>query len=355
MPIPIDQDFYYPKDLFRYPQITREVVKRLVLRMAELIYPEEYKRDALDTVKRRIFIADVEAGGDVMSGESFEKYKSMFPPYPFTAYNIVDVPVIESMRGVYAHTNRDALSYFHSIGANGVSVPLVFNMPIYTFFADVDDYYRALSYSNWDAFNFSKLQMPIMIGDPNNPLNPPRQFNYVFTYALTTNKASLAGGFEEYLRTNDIWDVSLNLEVHFNDLIFDTGGIYPVEDIKLFMKEMNNPIRIVSKEEPGGIISEQPQVATSVPVDKAINVLKTDNIVITFDMDMIRPSVESGITISPATEVRYNWDDWSKILTIEPWIEFLPNTLYTVTIAEGMNAWGQELLKPYTFTFTTGP
>ena len=353
--IAIDQDFYYPKNLFKYPQVTREVVKGLVLRIAQLIYPDEYDADPLKTIKDRIFIADVEGGGDVLSGESFEKYKSMFPPYPFTAYNISDVPVPDTTRGNYSHTNRDAKTFFESIQAYGISIPLTFNMSVFTFFNDVDDYYRCLSYSNWDAFNFSKLSIPIMIGDPENKDNPPKQFNYVFSYNLSTNKGNLANAFEEYLRTNDIWDVSLNLEIHFNDLIFDTAGVYPVEDIKLFMRDMNNPNLLYSRETPDNSISEQPAISSTTPNDKDVDVPRADPVTINFSLDMIRPSVEAGISISPATEVRYSWDDWSKILTIEPWTEFLPNTAYTITISEGMNAWGQELLKPVVLTFTTGP
>lgn len=358
MSIPIDQDFYYPEDLYRYPQITKEVVKRLLLRVAEIVYPTEYKADPIKTVQDRVFVADIEAGGDVMSGESFEKYRTMFPAYPFTGYNITDAPVVKNENYQYAHTSglNQTLDYFHSIKSKGVAIPVTLTMNTYTFFADVNDYYRCASYANWESINFSKASIPILIGNREDPLNPPVQVNYVFSYAAQVNKGNLAHGFEEYLRMNDIWDISITFTITFYDLLFDNGGVYPVENIRFFLRDMDSPNTIIySKEIPDGTISQQPTVVSTVPLDTAINVSKTDPIVITFSDGMVRPSVEGGLTITPEVETRLNWDDWSAILSIEPWIEFAPNTEYTVRIEAGMNAWGQELLQPYEIKFTTGP
>lgn len=356
MSIPIDQDFYYPKDLHRYPLVTQQVVKRLLLRIAELIYPNEYKVDPIKTVQDRIFIADIEAGGDVLSGESFEKYKTMFPAYPFTAYNITEAPTVKNENFQYSHTSgvNRAFDYFDTIKSKGVAIPLTFTLTTYTFFSDVEDYYRWASYANWEAVNFSKASVPLLLGSREDPQNPPVQVNYVFSYGSQVNKGNLANGFEEYLRMNDIWDLSVSFNVTFYDLIFDTFGIYPVDDMKLFLRDMDSPT-IFSKETPDGIISPQPVISNFTPVNNSINVPVADPVVITFSDGMIRASVEEGLSISPPVDVRLNWDDWSAVLTIEPWIAFAPNTEYTIKVEKGINAWGQEIDKPYEFKFTTGP
>ena len=107
-------------------------------------------------------------------------------------------------------------------------------------------------------------------------------------------------------------------------------------------------------QQPGGL-SQTVQVAS--PLDGNRSVALQQPILVSFNQPMDRPSTESAVQISPATNVTYSWADNSRTLAVQPTGGTLaPNTQYQVTIGQGAKtAAGTKLSTPQTITFVTTP
>ena len=73
-----------------------------------------------------------------------------------------------------------------------------------------------------------------------------------------------------------------------------------------------------------------------------------------FDYPMDEDSVESAVSITPATNLVFDWDEDSKILTISPETIFEGATHYTLTIStKAQHKWHVPITEPYSFDFYT--
>ncbi len=73
-----------------------------------------------------------------------------------------------------------------------------------------------------------------------------------------------------------------------------------------------------------------------------------------FDYAMDKDSVEKAISITPATNLAFDWNDDSKVLTISPETIFEGTTHYTLTIStKAQHKWHVPIAEPYSFDFYT--
>ena len=98
-----------------------------------------------------------------------------------------------------------------------------------------------------------------------------------------------------------------------------------------------------------------PIVSVSDPIDEAINVPVNNSIIITFNVAMDEETVNNAISVFPYFDHYKEWDGDSKILVIEPHINFQNGTVYTLYIDRTARAFfnHENLEEEIEISFTT--
>ncbi len=105
------------------------------------------------------------------------------------------------------------------------------------------------------------------------------------------------------------------------------------------------------------VATPKPTVLSVTPADAATGVLRTADMVVTFDQSMNTSSVESAFSTSPTDTYTYVWSTTTlsnDTVTISHTSTFPGHTLYTATISTGAtNSMGGAIAAPYSWSFTT--
>ncbi len=103
--------------------------------------------------------------------------------------------------------------------------------------------------------------------------------------------------------------------------------------------------------------TQNPDVVMISPPNKATLVSPSDPISITFNMPMDRASTESAVSLSPAADLSYEWQDNDRLLVATPQEKLQLETGYELTIGQSaLSASGQASLdKTATSQFNTVP
>ncbi|MCF8380568.1 MAG: N-acetylmuramoyl-L-alanine amidase [Bacteroidales bacterium] len=98
-----------------------------------------------------------------------------------------------------------------------------------------------------------------------------------------------------------------------------------------------------------------PQVLRHSPISTVNDsVAPNQEFLVYFDYQMDKTSVENAISISPAVELVFLWDDEAKILSIKPETVYMDGSQHILTIStEAKHIWNVALLDPYVFDFYT--
>ena len=76
--------------------------------------------------------------------------------------------------------------------------------------------------------------------------------------------------------------------------------------------------------------------------------------IFTFNVPMDREAVQSALIFEPAADVRYEWDDKSKVLTVTPQTGFASKTTYLIRLTtDATSLWDVHLQEEYQVSFVT--
>jgi len=338
----------------KFPPIVRAILERVNIYFAQLLYPDQATTNLGDTIESRIFVTDVDAGGDNALGDASRFFGVINSPIPFTAYGIGDRELI------IEKTNYYAAGGFFFIPELGYAIanPVRMFVPAFSFFSNPDDWNIAFTKLMADSASLTKLDVPIKIAG--------QDVNVKITLSFDTlNKGSFAGAFVEHLRVNEIWDIQHNIQVLFTDLVFigseygtgtPTGVIRGnpepqwgvVDDMILSLYGTDGSLN--SQE----YLKNPPTVLTTSPVNKTTGNAVTSNIVVNFSRPMVMESVRNNFTILPYAEGDFIWDFPGQNLTYKPIANLAANTNYIVTIGkEAKDGYDLQMENDFVFEFKT--
>lgn len=362
---------FYPKWI-NFPTVVQAITERVLIYIAQVLYEAKTDQEIRETIYNRILLSDIDSGNDTILGDASQFFKTVGGRFPFTAYGIGDREIRTESSNTFAQRGMIYIDGVGYILAN----PAKLFLPMVSFFNRAEDWNIAFTKLISENGALTRLRVPVKFWTTDWSFSIDVGFN-----PLT--KGSFAGSFEEYLRTNNIWDIQHTVEVSYYEYaIFgskeqalasgvspinilegsflqgkDTPLIYPVDDmivslVNLYVKNPTTGTLVESIE-----IAPNPQVILTNPVNKTLNnPVNLSEISIQFDHPMLPSTVEDSFSIIPYVEGIKGWVDLQKTTfkyTITQPLH--PNTRYLVTLGKSSKSGaGQTLIRDYTFEFTTG-
>ena len=352
---------YYDKNNRLFPKTVLSIVQRLIIWISQTLYTEEASDNLMNTIRSRTIISDIGAGEDVQLGDASEFFGSVNVEFPFTSYGAPE-------REVWLERNLLSVTggstYISGMGYASL-FPTEFTLPMVSFFSNADDWNRAYTLLSEKQAKLERLEVPIVIN------GIECSFKIDIKYEQFGN-GQYAGRFEDYLRTNNIWDLVHSLRIQYNEMRF--SGIDPedadnpfnnIGDYEAWMDGIDGmTIRLINGST-GEILTQLqqppfPKIDSITPADTTENVTIDSPVVINFNQGMVPDSVEDAFSITPFVEGDLTWDEPAQVLTFTPRADLDNLTTYIISIANtAKNAWnqtleGNDLYKTaYSFSFTT--
>ena len=339
-----------------YPDILDIVLGRVLEYIFKLIYMED--EFSSDNMKKRMILADFEAGDEVAIRRSIEETFNSNTTFPFTAYNIGEEEQVEWR----SHLQKMGTYYAPEIGMSIAAIPHTITIPMITFYNTPSDWRRFSSIVALDDFNLTRLWCPCYF---NNYLT---QFPIDIDFELS--KGSYAFRFDEMLKTGQIYDLPHTMRIYYHKFVLaqpsavsGTGSqegfiIRPVENIQLALKELNNRASLSDPSNKMIHRSNMPQAitVTSIPVNGSTNVSKTDNITITFSQEMVQSKLLGSVDVIPYANTSLILDNSGKVLTIKINESLSANTQYEIFINKGtaLSCEGASMDSDFSLKFVTG-
>ncbi len=119
---------------------------------------------------------------------------------------------------------------------------------------------------------------------------------------------------------------------------------------------LNGSMQPVSRDDPVGLLFKvvaPPRVDATVPEDGSVRVFTNLPVVLVFNKEMDRASVEAAFSIDPPTGGAFEWQ--GTVMRFRPDANLLNLTVYTVSLAStARDLDGIKLLSPVSFSFKTG-
>jgi len=335
---------YYSNPSSTYPFMYQAILERLQIYICDLLYPDE----DFAVAKNRFILANFDVGDEIGIRKSIEYFKSTNAKFPFTAYNIGDDEMVtnKSLYQIGMKYYDPALECY----MNAIPAKLTINMS--TYFSNAYDYSIATTKFAVDLAALTRLYVPIVINE--------KETQFTIDVNADVNKGNYAFAFQEMLRVGNIFDISHNLVISFNYFTLVRPSYYsedgkqepvtirPVDDMVLALKQYETEELIEQV-----TISTIPEVISSTPTDKSINIPISSTIIINFNTPMNSDSVIANLDIVPKIEYDYVFNNSTTQLTITPWA-LLNNTTYNVVInisAESMLT--HNLGTEFNINFTT--
>jgi len=326
-----------------YPNIVKAILERCLVHVASFLYKDEYDADPAKSLDR-IILSDSEAGTDVSIGDAIEKFEAITYKIPFTTY-LPRHPERREHTGTanYRHLLHDV--FMDEVGKKATALPMTMPLPMISFFQKASDYRRATTLFNAKDAVLNRIRVPIKVGEI--------ETSFPIDIKFEIAKGEYASEFEKYLTQNRIFDILHTLQINYYDLIFEGGGVYPVDDIIV-------SIGYLDENDQGNVLTSitvphNPTVVSTNPADGDEAVAVDSNIVVTFDKIMYEPEVQNAFSIEPFVEGDFEWDAMSNVMTFRPDVNLASETEFTVTLiaSETRDQDEQSLEEDYVFTFKT--
>jgi len=342
----------YYQDSVNYPYAIRSVLERVILYFAQMIYPTE----TLINAKKRIIMADVSDDGNSIR-RSIDIFKTTGGSFPSTFYAISD----DAPLGYKSHLQCNGNYYSELIGAYISFVPMTLTIPFTTIFTTPYDFWKGMALFSLDEACLTRLDVPVTL---NGVL-----CSMVIDLNYTTERGQMAFDYEQQLNMGKLYPVIHTVDIKCSYIILNmqnspnqdtTGGIntpkvvYHVDDLILKLSELQNAVNLDQNPLLDTLHSPSIPTITSVPLNNAIGVSKSNNIVLTFNVAMNENSVLSNLDMVPYCDKDMSFDITSKILTINPRSNLTGLTQYEILInTNAKSGDGIYLEDDYSLTFTT--
>lgn len=354
----MSKTFYNKSD--RFPTVVRAGVTRILLYIAETLYPEEFQKDP-NLAAKRILISDIQAGPEFQIRDAIKTFQTFSANFPFTAYSINDFDEGD-IKNFTAHSGK---VFSEDIGRKIALYQRVYTIPMISFFAKASDFQRAMTALRFANATLTRLDVPITINKIAQDLHPyPGNLSYDTTFPVDINieisKGSFAYEFQKYLTDNKIWDIQHNIKVKYYDFaLSEYLGNMTIEQMILKLselrddrtKDLNAQVTINTPTLPYVISTTPANLSTSVPIT-------TSSIQIVFNNSMKENDTEFKIEIDPIAPYGVSDIEWSldsKTLTYNLYGDLTSATEYTVYVPRDkvVDMFGNHPENDYITTFTT--
>lgn len=338
------------------PPIVRAILQRVNIHIAQLLYSDEAERSIEDTIESRIFVTDIDAGGDNALGDASRFFGAINAPFPFTAYGVGDREVIIEKTTFAA---SGGFIFVPNLGY-AKAVPVNLFIPAFSFFSNPDDWNLAFSNLIMDNSSLTKVDVPIKFKNIDTNIRCTLSYD-------TISKGSFAGAFAEHLRSNEIWDIQHNFKISYTELVFVGSAIDDPNKPKIVLNALSQPVwgivdnmylRLYNNYTQELIdeiqIPGPPTVSSVIPADKDTGVSTNASITVSFSKPMIQESVENAFEILPFVEGNFAWDMPGQTVTFIPHNPLNNNTNYIVTINKSAKDGNEvKMEEDFIFSFKT--
>lgn len=340
---------YYQKSK-NFPVVLQAALDASLANVVETLYPADVKALGIEpAMEERLVISDVQAGGNIMIGDSVRDFLTTQAKFPFTAYGIGENVEATDWKNFTAYNN----AYEPSLGCYIKALPMEFEIYFVSFFNTGVDYARAMTLLTDNKAYVTRFLAPIMIAG-----------KMYYTYCnlqLEMVKGEFAGAYEQHLTQNRIWDIAHTGVVRYTDLfltgitpwgesgLIDEPRIYPVDDFFINIR------RVEDRELIAGPYAThyKPTVQVTIPGDGEQNIAVNAPVKICFSNKMNTASVQTAFGILPVVSGDFSWESNDTVLVFTPTAPLANNTTFTVSLAETALALNGEALDEFEFTFKT--
>jgi hypothetical protein len=270
--------------------------------------------------------------------------------FPFTAFNYDD----DNLRPETYNYFADSLLYTSETFNCKISVrPMKLVLPMISFFSGGFDYFRAISILVDMSSKKTLINVPIILN------GVATTFPAIINLDSGVAKGQYAWEFAQQLLTGRIQDLQHDTTVFFNDIILETDGLHPVDNIDMFIglyEQYNGEDSAPGDRITGAnIMPDSPEVVSTNPLSGSLANSISGSLTINFNTTMNEDSVESEVYINPFISLDFLWNTDSTSVTLTPTTNLLSGSLYTVTVSGNVQSSNLiSMIDDYDFTFTTG-
>ena len=324
-----------------YPSLVLPILERIRYYFCyELLYSsEEY-----NTSQDRFILTDI---GPHAFRDASDIFQVTNVELPFTAYSFDENDIKEDTFNTYARTGH---IYVPSLSTTVSMIPMIWTIPMITFYEKASDYSRALRILNYEKARKVKLSVSVTMNSVATSIPIVIEFEDI-------SKGSYAFEFEQQLTTGNILDISHPINVHYYDYQLANGSVYPVDDIYVttLAAYSGDEYRQNQILESNVLVPDTPLPSSTDPEDEEEDIAVDYTIIINFNVAMNEDSVAAALDITPFVPYELTWNATGTILAIDPTEDLSASTEYTVTIDDSAySARDVYLAEDYEFTFTTG-
>jgi len=339
---------YYKELKEHYPYATLSMVERVKIYIAKMLYPDEKLQVALD---KRILLGNFDDDPNAIK-KSIDAFKKTNGQFPFTVYSIGENEPYEWKTNLQKNGNY----YSEELEAYINFVPVMFTIPMVTFYTTPFDYWRARTVLDYNNSTLTRLNVPVIINDILTA--------FTIDLTFTMEKGALAFDIEQQFSYGKLYPIvhtimvkgafiTVNIRTNYDDdLLYDNEGnlitdengdvnnsinkpiiIYPVDDIIVQLwnyenkKNLKENILIDRWHSP-----DTPVVVSSLPINNSKNIPLSSNIQFNFNVPMNEQSVVNNLDFVPYFHYDYTWSNYSKTLNIIPAFELENSTEYIVLL-----------------------
>lgn len=325
-----------------YPEIILPIMERIryYIRKEVLYTTEDYPTDI--TKDYKFIMADISDNAFRVSSKI-----TKLPNFsiPITVYSIGEIEVNPSVLAPNAFLH---ITYSDTFNCIINSMASVFTVPMISIFNSAHDYTEAWTRLQIEDLKKTILEVPLIINGVSTTIP------IFIDFDPAPVKGMYAFELEQQLGKGRINTIQHDLKVYFHNLVLDTGGIHPVDDIQVALASYSGSNYLDNISMGSGLVPTTPAISSTVPEDGATNVYVGSGITVNFNIAMNEDVTTSYIETDPYFWYETSWDTNSKILTITPNFNLSSGTVYTITILEEAESGDKvNLEEDYEFDFTT--
>lgn len=297
------------------PQLLEAIIERVLIYVAGFLYGDEPLEDAM----KRLIRANIDASDEHGFKKFNEVVKSSNIEFPFTAWGLGELEQRDD-KNHYAKTGE---FYDKSTNSYISILPVSFEIPMISFFRNMDDYFHARTLLNREDMSATRLDVPIMI-------NGVEVVTYI-DIGFDISQGRYTSQFREWLESGKINDVVHSITVNYWDIISDSD-IQKVDDMVVSLKRLILNDEFINIPVPSEFV-----LVSSNPVDGDDAVSVALNVIeLAFSDRVLYDSLVDNIKVTP--DLLFNLDTSvdGKVVYIELKEPLEAGIEYEIEVMEGL-------------------
>jgi len=320
---------FYPESI-KFPKTVKAILEATIVYTAQLFYQEMYAKDPIEALKR-IVISDLDAGNEFLLRTQTNYFESLNFKFPITFYQY------DSRE--YKNNNNQFASrgefYSFDLKRKVQAFPNGLTIKMITIFNHPDDYMRACSFVQDTTASLTRLYSATRFIDYEHNVNKILPIPFDISWEI--EKGSYTFKFQEYLKTNKLYDLVHTAKINFwdfmlsdylenlevNKLVFTFGELNSDTNTKI--EESKDYINILKRD-----LNINDPVYSSITENSIVS-KETSQILFYFMNQTNELVIENSFIIFPYVEHSFEWNDESNILSLKIKESLTSNTNYEVS------------------------